>query len=128
MIFQHVDLQAVGEGEGLRHRKIEGDGGTGGWGRLAPVLLLFKLRSVGSGEFGVGVGVVGAAGYVVDYFFAGDAVDDDAVVFAEVLSGDLFDGAGGCGLVAGDVFGEIAGIVEELVVAIKGVGDPAEAA
>ena len=44
------------------------------------------------------------------------------------LAGDLFDGGDGCGLVAGDVFGEIAGIVEELVVAIEGVGDAAEAA
>ena len=59
-------------------------GPAGGCG-LAPVLLLFKLRGVGRGEFGVGVGVVGAAGYVVDDFFAGDAVDDDALVFAEVL-------------------------------------------
>ncbi len=50
------------------------------------------------------------------------------MVFAEVLAGDLLDGAGGCGLVAGDVFGEIAGVVEELVVAIEGVGDAAEAA
>ena len=50
------------------------------------------------------------------------------MVFAEVLGGDLFDGGDGCGLVAGDVFGEVAGVVEELVVAVEGVGDAAEAA
>ncbi len=49
------------------------------------------------------------------------------MIFAEVLGGDLLDGGGGYGLVAGDVFGQVARIVEELVVAIEGVGDAAEA-
>src|SRR5205807_1954263 len=128
VVFEHVDLQAIGEGEGFRHGKVEGACRAGLWCGLAPVLLLFKLRSVWRGEFGVGVGVVGAARDVVDYFFAGDAVDDDALIFAEVLAGDLLDGADICGLVAGDVFGEVAGVVEELVVAIEGVSYSAKAA
>ncbi|MEI9981428.1 MAG: hypothetical protein WDN23_21020 [Edaphobacter sp.] len=50
------------------------------------------------------------------------------MIGAKVLAGDLLDGGDGGGLVAGDVFGEIAGVVEELVVAVEGVGDAAEAA
>ena len=44
------------------------------------------------------------------------------------MAGDLLDGGDGGGLVAGDVFGQVAGVVEELVVAVEGVGDAAEAA
>ncbi len=128
MVFEHVDLQAIFHGEGLRDGKVKGDVGTGrGWG-FAPVLLLFKLRRVGRGEFGVSIRVLGAARNVVNHFFAGDTVDDDALVFAEVFAGDLLDGGDGCGLVAGDVFGEIVGVVEKLVVAIERVGYSAKAA
>ena len=118
VVFEEEDLEAVLQGEGFGDGKVESYGWAGGGRGLTPVLLLLEIGSVGLGELGVGVGVVGAAGDVVDDFFAGDAIDDDALVRAEVLAGDLFDGDDcGC-LVTGDVFGEIAGIVEELVVAV----------
>ena len=65
---------------------------------------------VGSDEFHVGVGVFGAARDVVDDLFAGDGVDDDALIFGEYLLADLFDRGDGRVLVAGDVFGQIAGV------------------
>ncbi len=128
VVFEKVDLEAIGESEGFGHGEVEGDGRAWGGSGLAPVLLLLEIGRVGLGELGVGVGAFRAAGDVVDHFFAGDAVDDDALVGAEVLAGDLLDGGDGGGLVAGDVLGEIAGVVEELVVAVEGVGDAAEAA
>ena len=127
VVFKHEDLEAVLQREGFGDGKVEGDGGARGGSGLAPVLLLLEVGSVGLGELGVGVGVVRAAGDVVDYFFAGDAVDDDALIRAEVLAGDLLDGGDGGGLIAGDVFGEVAGVVEELVIAVEGVGDTTEA-
>jgi hypothetical protein len=128
VVFKEEDLKAVGEREGFGDGKVEGYGGARGGSGLAPILLLLEVGGVGLGELGVGVCVVGAAWDVVDYFFAGDAVDDDALIGAEVLAGDLLDGGDGGGLVAGDVLGQIAGVVEELVVAVEGVGDTAEAA
>ena len=64
----------------------------------------FEGGGVGRGEFDVGVGVGGAAGNVVDDFFAGDAGDDDGLIFVEVFAPRPVDAGDGDGLVAGEVF------------------------
>ena len=128
MALDQVNGEPVGQCE---------DGGFGqyqralraGLGRRgAPCLRGLKLRRVLRSDLDVGVGVIRAARHIVEHFLARHAVDHHAVIFAQGGLGHLLHAGRGDGVVAGQIFGQVAGVAGVLVVVVELVGDAAEAA
>src|SRR6185437_1927482 len=128
MIFDQINPHPIRENKILWHRQMELRGRTGLRRILAPHLLRFEIGGIRAFQVHVSVSIGRAAWNIVDDLLSSYRINNYPLIVCKVLPSDTLHGGDGSVLKAPDVFAQVPGITQILVVKVHHGGNTAEAA